>query len=112
MDNNESPFSLIIQSMANMYVCKRFFQRYGRKDKSKPIAFRELSLILGFMLLLLLANQVFFFFTKPENLYSVAGVTRSMTPQQIGDRIAEAKLAVMNENMDLQLRLGKAHQLD
>lgn len=98
--------------MINMYVCKRFFTRYGRKDKSQRVTLKEFVVIVGFMFALLVANQAFYFLTAPQNLYSVAGVTRRMTPKEISNRISDAKVEVMSEKIDLQQRLLKAHQLD
>ena len=98
--------------MINMYLCKKFFQRYGRKDKSQPIKLKELTLIVGFMLFIIFGNQLYYFLTAPQNLYSVAGVTRIMTPQEISNRITEAKVEIMQEKIDIQARLFQAKQLD
>jgi hypothetical protein len=104
--NNESPAALMVQAFANMFLCRKFFTRFALKDKSQSKNLKDVSRFIAFTVALLLANQIFFFLTAPQNLYSQAGVTRKMNFGEVSHAISDKKVEIMlQEHIDLQVRL-------
>lgn len=70
---------MLLQAVANIFICKKVMPYFNNYDKSKGINYKTLLRFFAFAIVLLIANQQLFFMISPTNLYKEAGVNRRMS---------------------------------